>query len=400
MAHFGKHIGMKRKKILFITRPLAGGMLTHLQSLLNFFADRWDVSLAAPDFPFLLQRREKVRFFPLPLQDGLRPPRDLSVLMRLLQIFREIRPDLLHIHGYRAAMVGLPAAWFAHCPALVTVHNFLAYPDKSFIPKHFFQRAVKFLDPAVTNYIAVSEALRRELAGFGISPPKILKIYNGIDPGLFAAGSHNNGRQCRDPGERGLAPLLRWKGIRVGTAGRLVHEKGFDLFIQAASRVAGIIPETGFFLAGKGPERERLERLSISLGMEKRFFFLGEVRDMPAFFSCLDLFVLASRSEGLSISLLEAGAAGVSRLASDVGGIPEIVCHGKSGFLFPPGDIGALARQLIRLAQRPLERARLGKCAEAEIAAVFTEKRMLGETEKVYENILQKEKWINKAGIN
>lgn len=373
-------------------------MLTHLRSLLNFFSDRWDVCLAAPAFPFLPERQEKVRYFPLPLQDGLEPRRDLHVLMRLLQICRETRPDLLHIHGYRAAMVGLPAAWFFHCPALVTVHNSLAYPSKSFIPEQFFPRAVKFLDPAATYYIAVSEALRHELTGFGIPPSKILRIYNGIDPSLFAVKPRGNAGRHGIGGEKALAPLFSWNGIRVGTAGRLVYEKGFDLFIRAAALVAGNVPKAGFFLAGEGPEREQLERLSVSLGMEKRLFFLGEVKAMPDFLSSLDVFVLASRSEGLSISLLEAGAAGVSRLASATGGIPEIVWHGKTGLLFPPGNVEALARKMEWLAQHPLERVKLGRGASGGIAGAFTEKRMLRETEKVYENILQKKIKANRAG--
>ena len=379
---------MRRKKILYVTRPLAGGMLTHLRSLLNYFPDRWDVSLAAPAFPFPPEFHGNVHYFPLSLQDGFAPRRDLPILMRMLHICREVLPNLVHIHGYRAAMVGLPAAWLLHCPALVTVHNSPAYPAGSFIAERLFRWAVKFLDPAATYYIAVSGALRNELAGFGIPPSKILQIYNGIDPCFFVVKPRCTPGESGNCKDKALSSLFKWRGIKVGTAGRLVSQKGFDLFIRAVAMVAKNVPEAGFFIAGEGPAREQLERLSLFMRMEKRIFFLGEVKAMPDFYSSLDIFVLASRSEGLSISLLEAGAAGVARIASATGGIPEIISHMKTGLLFPPEDVGALARSMEWLALRPQERVKMGKAASAEIAANFTEKSMLQATEKVYESII------------
>jgi len=391
---------MGRKKLLYVTRPLAGGMFRHIQSLLNYFPDRWDVSLAAPAFPFSPELQERLCFYPFPLEDGLDPWRDLHVLVRLLRICRETQPDLMHIHGFRAAMVGLPVAWLFRCPAVVTVHNFLAYPGKSLIPENFFRRVVKFLDPAAAGYIAVSGALRDEVAGFGIPLSKILRIYNGIDPGLFADKPRREPEResiCRV--EEALVPLFKWRGIRVGTAGRLVPQKGFDLFIRAAAEVAKDVPGAGFFIAGEGPERRQLEDLRNSLGMEKRVFLLGEVKAMPDFLSSLDLFVLASRSEGLSISLLEAGSAGVPRIAAATGGIPEIICHGKTGLLFPPEDVAALAREMLWLALRPQQRAKLGKEAAAEVMKVSTEEKMLQETEKVYKRILEKKKSVKGAEV-
>jgi glycosyltransferase involved in cell wall biosynthesis len=327
-----------------------------------------------------------VKYVKLSLPGHAAPLRDLAVLIKLVGICRQEKAGLVHVHGYKAALVTLPAARLFGCPVLVTVHNSLLYPDKSILPESCFHRVLKGLDPLVARYITVSEALRQELAGRGINPGKIATIYNGIDTRKFALNMFNS-KAWNKEGKEELSPLLGFPGLKVGTAGRLVFHKGLDLFIRAAARVAQHYPDVRFFIAGEGPERAKLESLCDILGMREKVFFLGHVSQIPAYLSCLDLFVLPSRNEGLSLSLLEAGATGLPLIASAVGGIPEIIRHGKTGLLVPAEDVIALEKAMSWLISQPQNRKKLGLEAAGDIRSRFAEENMLKETEKIYEEI-------------
>ena len=379
---------MIRKKLLYVVRPQTGGMAGHLQTLITHFSREWDICIAAP--PAVLNSTDGitggVKYIKLSLPGHVAPLRDAAVLLQLAGICRQERASLVHAHGYKAALVALPAARLFGCPVLVTVHNSLLYPDKSILPESYFSRFLKRMDFLVARYIAVSEALRQELADRGINPEKIVTIYNGIDTRKFAVNMPGEKARCRK-GE-GMPSLLNFSGLKVGTAGRLVFHKGFDLFIRAAARVAQHYPDVRFFIAGEGPERAKLESLCEILNMRSKLFFLGHVSRMPVYLSSLDLYVQPSRSEGLSLSLLEAGAAGLPLIASAVGGIPEIIQHGKTGILVPAEDVVALEKAISWLISQPESREKLGLGAAVDVKSRFAEEKMLKETEKVYEEIV------------
>ena len=381
---------MIRKKLLYVARPQAGGMTKHLRTLLAHFSGQWDVSIAAPSALLtpVNENGNAVKYIKLPLPGHAAPFRDIGVLLQLARICRDEKIDLLHVHGYKAGIVSLPAAKFCGCPVIMTVHNSLLYPAKSIVPESYFYRVIKGMDPLVSGYIAVSDALKRELMGWGINPEKIVKIYNGINCSEFTANMHNR----LGLGEKGRFEwemLRAYPGLKIGTTARLIFHKGVDLFIRAAARLSSQYPDLRFFIAGEGPERDKLESLRDLMGMEDKIYFLGDIRQISAFLSCLDIFVLASRTEGLSISLLEAGSVGLPRVASAVGGIPEIVEHGKTGILVPAEDVVSLAKAISCLVEEPKSRKSLGQEASKAIRLRFSEETMLNETEKVYEEILK-----------
>ncbi|MGI5876822.1 MAG: glycosyltransferase family 4 protein [Dethiobacteria bacterium] len=389
---------MLRKKILYVARPQTGGMSWHIRTLVNHFSQVsgcWDISLAIPNELPANIRRETIKYFRLPLRGHASPFHDFGVFTRLLRICWGEKVDLVHIHGYKAALVALPAAKIWGCPVLVTVHNSLAYPRVSLLPDKYYHYALKGLDLLTTSYITVSHALRNELLARGVQDSKVVTIYNGIDTAKFKP--KRKGLVTGKTKDNALGVLLACRGLRVGTAGRLVVQKGMDIFIKAAARVSTRFPGVYFFIAGEGPERGKLENLRDSLKMRGKIFLLGNVDDIAAFFSLLDIFVLASRSEGLSVSLLEAGAAGLPRVAAATGGIPEVIKNGKTGLLFPSGDSAALEQVLCRLLLSPQEREMLGLSAEGDVRRRFSKKRMLEETEKIYSEILVNN--IPRAGV-
>lgn len=384
--------------MLYVARPQTGGMTGHLRTLIAHFSREWDVCVAAPSELLMPADIGKgtVKYFRLSLPGDVAPLRDFAVFLRLAKICRQERATLVHAHGFKAAVVTLPVARMLGCPVLVTVHNSLLYPGKSVLPESCFHRVLRGLDPLVTNYIAVSGALRQELEALGINPVKIVTIYNGIDAGKFIKTAVDSIDSIKIEGKGGkegqekLPFLSGFPGLKVGAAGRLVFHKGFDLFIRAAARVAQRYAEVYFFIAGEGPERPKLENLCAILGMRERIFFLGHVSLMPEYLSSLDIFVQPSRSEGLSLSLLEAGAAGLPLIASAVGGIPEIIRHGETGILVPAEDVPALEKAISWLVSQPPSREKLGEKVAADIKKRFGKERMLKETERVYEEVVSR----------
>lgn len=407
---------MKEKKLLYVARPLSGGMARHLEMLVSYFSRREEVALAMPEeMPFLKDGlKSRVKIFPLPLVGHLSPLRDAISAAQLLKICLKEKVDLLHIHGYKAALAALPAMKFYPCPVIVTVHNYLAYPGTSLLPEKYFRLGVRAMSSLARVFIVVSEALKEELVSMGVDASKVIRIYNGVDlhnynnnysrAGAGRGSVRFSGETLRSkrwsggeiPGKLTLPvsaripekfkPLLEWGGPKVGTAGRLVPQKGMDIFIRAAARVAKNFPLTRFFLAGEGPQRAKLKELKDLLEMEGKLFFLGEIgaEEMPLFLSMLDLFVLASRSEGLSLSLLEAAASGLPLVGSSTGGIPEVIKHGKTGLLFPPGNVEWLARNISWVLREPERGKKMGAAAYEDIGLRFSAEEMLRRTEEVY----------------
>lgn len=187
--------------------------------------------------------------------------------------------------------------------------------------------------------VSVSHGQAVKVLRTGIPAARTRVIPNAIHPERFARPDPADRKRLRaffrDPPER-----------IVGAAGRLSPDKGFAVFVEAAARVYRRDPSVGFILFGDGPLRKRLERQAAAAGLGGRFVLAGFRTDLDRFMPFLDLLVLPSYNEGLPNVVLEAFAAGVPVVATAVGGTPEVVEHGRSGFLVQPGDVGTLTRRI------------------------------------------------------
>ncbi len=352
--------------MFYLIRPAAGGMEGHLQQLMDYFGESCRLHLAAPGRKLAaLAEHSGGRFYRLPLPGALRPRTDLQTFQVLSRALQETRPALLHTHGFKAALVGGVAACRAGTPLLVTVHNFPADPAGVFLPV-----ALQLACGRRARYIAVSRALSAMLCRWGVDPVRITVIPNGIDAARFA----------------GAAQRLRLAGRRVvvGTVARLAPQKGIAVFLRAAARLASWYPGLVFRVVGEGPERPALEILAARLGLGNRVEFYGHRENLPAELGAMDVFILPSLSEGLSIALLEAAAAACPIVASHCGGLPEVVEEGITGLLVHPGDPEALARRVAELLHRPGEARRMGVAAGARVRREFSQTGMLRKTAAIY----------------
>ncbi len=244
-----------------------------------------------------------------------------------------LRPDIVHTHGYRTDVLHGPTARSAGIPAVATVHGFTGGNWKNRLYEHLQRRAYRRADAVV----AVSKPLRENLIARGVPPERVHCVPNAwADPIPFLD---------RDEALRVLnLPASAW---RVGFIGRLSHEKGPDIFLEAFARLAGeSANRVEAILLGDGPMRSSLVARAGILGVSESTRFLGAIDSAGRLIRALDVLVLSSRTEGTPMVLLEAMAAGVPIVATPVGGVPDVVSE-REAVLVPSGDPEALASAIL-----------------------------------------------------
>jgi glycosyltransferase involved in cell wall biosynthesis len=186
------------------------------------------------------------------------------------------------------------------------------------------------------------------------------------------------------PARRDRAPTE----IILGTAGRLVELKGIEYLLSAAAALRSEFPALRLEIAGSGPERDKLEAAVADSGLGDHVTFLGWVRDLTTVLPRWDVFVMPSLEEGFPIAALDAMAAGLPVVATSVGGIPELIEDGKTGWLVPPRHAEALASRLRLLLSNPELRSRMGAAGYARVRDHFSAAQMTESIAQLYDELL------------
>ena len=295
---------------------------------------------------------------------------DLHAGWKLSRIIKELKPAIVHAHDPHAVALASLAISFNtsdRSPAIVAARR-VAFHLKG----HAFSR---WKYHQVDCFIAASDAIRQTLAGDGIDPSKIVTVYEGIDVHRVQA----------EPAANIHAEFwLPTHAPVVGAVGALTHEKGHRHLIDAAALVVREVPDARFVILGEGDLRPTLERQVKELRLEKHVLLPGFRHDILSFVRSFDLFVMCSLQEGLGTSLLDAMAASKATVASDTGGIPEVVAHGETGLLVPPRDHHALAATIAQLLKDDKRRDAMGRAGLERVKTIFSAERMVEKTLEVY----------------
>ncbi len=302
--------------------------------------------------------------------------RDPRAVYRLYRLMRERQVQILHTHLFVDSFYGRLAALWAGVPVrLVTQQN--AYDDPRLRLPGWQIWANRALVPFTQRFIAVSQAAKRYLVDVEHVPEnKIVVLPNAIEPPPPV--SEEAVRRLR----------AQWaKGPLLGTVARLEPQKGLDTLLEAIALLQSDIENVRCVIVGEGKERERLEVMARALGVADNVLFVGPRRDVPVVLAALDVFVLPSRFEGLSLALLEAMAMGCPVVATAVSGSVEVVRHEETGLLVPPGNALALAEAIKRLLYNPHGARHLGDAGRRWVLRRYT----IGPVAREYENIYAKE---------
>ena len=300
---------------------------------------------------------------------------DFRWIIQCCRIVRQQNVSLIHSHEFRANAFGAIAARLCGIPLVGTVHGKNYYPD--FAKRRLAYRWVS----RTAHMVAVSNDLRRFLEErIGIDQRRIKVIHNGVD--MMDRMSLAQVRRLRS--EFGVVH----DEFVIGIVGSLYPVKGHAYLFHALKTVVARHPNTRLLVIGQGELEKTLREMVSELEIGQAVSFLGLRDDVPRILSLLDLFVLPSLSEGLSVALLEAMSAGVPVIASNVGGNPEIIVSGETGYLVPPGKPEELASRILGLMSDQESTRLLGERGREWVAREYTTERMLQRYQDLYESCL------------
>ena len=326
----------------------------------------------------------KVRLFKNLVQP-LHPLKDLLGLIDLTRFLRKQRYHIVHTHNSKAGFIGRLAARWAGVPIIVhTVHGFAFHDREPAWRQILFRNLERLASRWCDKMVFISQplidwALRERIARRG----KIQKIYSGIELDHFEPVPDGEKKALKEAwGIREEAPV-------VGIVSKLWEGKGHTILIHAFEGLKREIPEAVLVIAGEGYLRDELSDLVDRLGLKGSVLFTGFQMDVRRIIATFDVAVLPSFFEGMGRVLLEAMAMGKPVVASSVGGIPDLVHHGKTGFLVTPGSVSELKSGLLTLIRNKALAKEMGEEGRMRISEEFSAGRMAQSIEKLYRELLQ-----------
>ena len=298
-------------------------------------------------------------------------------MAEVVRMLRRERVDVLHTHLFGSNTWGRLLGRLAGVPVIIAHEHWSSRGQNEI----WMDRLMYRLSDRI---LVTSEASKQIVMSSERIPARYLSVvYNGVDIGKFA--SHDDRGEVR--AELGVPA----DAVLVGAVGRLTADKGGQaVLIRAVGRVRETCPHMRLVMVGEGPLRPGLEQLTAQLGLSESVVFTGLRADVPRLLGALDVFVLPSEREALPVAVLEAMAAGLPVVATRVGGLPEVVEDGVTGFLVPPGDVDAMQSVLAKLAGDPALAARLGAAGQAHVQAHFTVQQMVRQVERLYDQLAQR----------
>jgi glycosyltransferase involved in cell wall biosynthesis len=381
----------RRLRVLrIITRLNIGGPATHVTVADRGLRDRgWDTLLAfgsvEPDEDEIdLTQIETPNTQIRSLARPIRPVDDLRAAASIARLIRRHRPDVIHTHLSKAGLIGRSVAMLtSHAVRVHTFHGtvFGGYFGES--ASAAIVRAERFLGSRTDAVIALSPLQRAELLNNRIAPEHAIHVVPlGLPLRRFAGAAATDARSAAR--QRLDIPA---KAFVVVTVGRLVAIKRLDRLLEAFALVAEAAPDARLYLVGGGAARPALEALASRLGLGPRVTFVGWSVDTPDWYAAADVIALTSEREGTPLALIEAAAAARPVVATDVGGVADVVAEGRTGFVVAADDMTAFAGRLVQLARDPELRARLGGEAPRQ-AAGFDADRLVDDLDRLYRDTL------------
>jgi glycosyltransferase involved in cell wall biosynthesis len=363
----------KRPRLLYlITRAERGGAQAHLLDLALGMSEKFEVEVATGEDGFLTDacRKHGIRCHVVgALEREIKPLEDVRALRALLRLMRTVKPDIVHAHTFKAGFLGRFAAKQLKIPCLYTVHMWpfgRAVPLTWRIAAPICERlAARWCD----RIISVSELGAHIAAEHRICRrSKMVSILNGI-------GDH--------------PARARFDHARIPSCtmvARFTEFKDHALLLRAFARVPG---EARLKLVGDGHTQNAAVKLAGQLGIRERVEFKGSRGDVPEILAQSDVFVLASKTETLPISILEAMRAGLPVIASDVGGVSEEVVDGETGLLVRAGSVEELSGALTCLLADKTLRLAMGRAGRKRFEKIFQADAMIDRTRALYEEVLE-----------
>jgi glycosyltransferase involved in cell wall biosynthesis len=288
-------------------------------------------------------------------------------MRNFFQIFKELKPDAVHLHNPTPTVYAAMVARMAGVPAIVSTRHSLVAPPRRAVVELKYALAAACCDWIVGICDATTNNLKNIHT---VAARKIVRVYNGALPIERVARE-------QQPKKSGFTFVY---------VGRLAPVKNHSLLLNAFRTALSSMPALRLWMVGDGSERETLERLATELGIASQVTFWGQQLDVAPFFSAADAFIMSSKSEGLPMSLLQAFSLGLPAIVTDVGGMAEVVRMAQAGFTVSATDPAEMSAAILRMAANDAERIRFSMNAEEAFRSQFTLQTMVDAYMDLYRN--------------
>lgn len=319
---------------------------------------------------------------------------DVGVLIKLRRLLNEREIDIIHTHLIRADFFGRLAAWTAGVHGIVaTVHNVERYHVSARPVARLARAFERFSVRGVGKVVCVSDAVRQAIMQREkLLAAKVVTILNGVDLEHYQANGLPRESVRR---QMGIPPGR----LVIGTVGRFYPQKGIPYLIQAGLGVVRERPDTVFLMVGEGPTRPDMWRKIEALGLSGHFVLAGPRLDVREMLSVMDMFVMPSLWEGLPIAVLEAMAMGLPCVVTNVGGNPEVVRNGVTGWVVAPRDPGELQDRVLQLVDDDGLRRSMGEAGRRLVEREFDARQTASRYAELYEEVMGTEPVGERIGV-
>lgn len=319
-------------------------------------------------------------------------PFDFRAQFHLNRIIRSEGIDILVVHHYKACVMGWWAGRKFGIPVLAYSRGYTAENRKI----AFYYWLERKILRRVSGVVAVSAGQGKRLSEYGIRPANFWVVHNAISVNCSPTPKEISSAKRA----KVLADLqIPFNAKIIVTAGRLSPEKGHRFLVEAIPKIHSENHDTFFVFCGDGPMTEKIIEQAKSLGALDRCRFVGFRRDLAEIFSVMDLMVLPSLSEGLPNVVLEAFAASKPVVASNIGGVPEVVEEGINGYLVPPGRPQPLAEAILKMLCDPAKMQSMGSAGYERVRREFTFEAQTEKLEAIYHQMINEFKATRNPGL-
>ena len=313
----------------------------------------------------------------------LSPWRDVAALLAIMRLIRRFRPRVMHTHTSKAGALGRVAARLCNVPVVVhTPHGHIFYGYYGRVMSACFAAVERWLGRMTDALIALTETGRQEYVERRIAPiERLHAIHSGIDLAAY-------GRDRATSAVARKALGLPARGPVIGVLGRLVPVKGHGYLVEAWPAILKEFPSALLLFVGEGPQREPLAARAASLGVANHVRMVGAQFDLPGYVAACDVIVQPSLNEGMGRTVLEALVMGKPVIASRVGGLPDLIEHGRNGLLVPPASPSALAHAVCSLLWDPVRLRRMSGAARRSVGHRLSAQAMVEAIDRLYGELL------------
>jgi glycosyltransferase involved in cell wall biosynthesis len=328
-------------------------------------------------------KNQGVKVILLPsLVRSIRPIKDLKALFALIWLISKEKPDIVHTHSSKGGLLGrLAAKLCGVTPIIHTPHGHVFYGHFGPIASKMFLWIERIFSKFTDRLVALTHGEKDDYIEMSVcSPEKLLTIHSGVDIRQFL---HTNGNLAEKKRSLGLGP----KETVIGFVGWLLPIKGPEYLLEAMDYIWPKQPDTTLVMIGKGDLDVDLRAEALRKNVNGNVKFLGWRQDIHELMPVFDIFVLPSLNEGMGRVLVEAMAAGKPVVASRVGGIPDLVRDGETGYLVPPADAKALSDAILKLLKNPDQAKLMGQRGK-ESCRQYSLEAMIAKLDDLYSDLM------------